>query len=315
MRTLSRTPPVSGSNLTLSLDLRLQQAAEAAFGDRRGALVAIDPRTGDVLAFVSRPGFDPNLFVDGIDPANWQELNESLDKPLLNRPLRGAYPPGSTIKPFLALGALTSGKRTPTQTIFDPGYFQIPGRSHRFRDDKPGGHGTVDMYKSIVVSCDTYYYLLANETDIDDTARFLVAARLRPQDRHRHRRRASPASCRRANGSDSASPARIIREEHRKWYLGDSISAGIGQGYNAFTPIQLAHAHRDDRQQRRRLPAAPRQDRAERRRPARRSRSRRDLGVHGSAVEARASRDGQERARRRQQGRHQRTRRSPARNT
>ena len=124
-------------------------------------------------------------------PANWELLNESPDKPLLNRPLRGAYPPGSTIKPFLALGALTSGKRTPTQTIFDPGFFQLPGAAHRFRDDKPGGHGTVDMYKSIVVSCDTYYYMLASETDIDDTHALHVAARLRPQDRHRHRGRAA----------------------------------------------------------------------------------------------------------------------------
>jgi penicillin-binding protein 2 len=241
VRTLSRTPPVAGSNLTLSLDIRLQKAAEVAFGDRRGALVAIDPRNGDVLAFVSKPGFDPNLFVDGIDPANWQELNESPDKPLLNRPLRGAYPPGSTIKPFLALGALTSGKRTPTQTIFDPGFFQIPGQAHRFRDDKPGGHGSVDMYKSIVVSCDTYYYLLANETDIDDTARFLgnlgfghktgidIEGELTGVLPSREWKRQRFAG-------------KNFRDEHRKWYLGDSISAGIGQGYNAFTPIQLAHA-------------------------------------------------------------------------
>ena len=235
VRTLSRTPPVSGNNLRLSLDIKLQQAAEAAFGDRRGALVAIDPASGDVLAFVSKPGFDPNLFVEGIDPSNWQELNESPDKPLLNRPLRGAYPPGSTIKPFLALAALTSGKRTPQQTIFDPGFFQIPGQAHRFRDDKPGGHGTVDMYKSIVVSCDTYYYMLANDTDIDDTARFMGALGFG-----------------RETGIDIEGELRGIlpsREWKRKrfpkdakWYLGDSISAGIGQGYNAFTPIQLAHA-------------------------------------------------------------------------
>src|SRR5438067_2930116 len=173
VRTLSRTAPVSGNNLRLSLDIKLQQAAEAAFGEHRGALVAIDPANGEVLAFVSKPGFDPNLFVDGIDPANWDALNTSPDKPLLNRPLRGAYPPGSTIKPFLALSALNSGKRTPAQTIFDPGFFQIPGQAHRFRDDKPGGHGTVDMYKSIVVSCDTYYYLLAHDPDIDDTAPFM----------------------------------------------------------------------------------------------------------------------------------------------
>ena len=241
VRTLSRTAPVSGNNLRLSLDIKLQQAAEAAFGDRRGALVAIDPRSGDVLAFVSKPGYDPNLFVDGIDPANWQELNESPDKPLLNRPLRGAYPPGSTIKPFLALSALTSGRRTATQTIFDPGFFQIPGQAHRFRDDKPGGHGTVDMYKSIVVSCDTYYYLLANDTDIDDTARFMSRMGFGQKtgiDIEGELTGVLPSR----EWKRQRFAGKNFRDEHRKWYLGDSLSAGIGQGYNAFTPIQLAHA-------------------------------------------------------------------------
>jgi penicillin-binding protein 2 len=241
VRTLSRTPPVSGNNLRLSIDIKLQQVAEAAFGDRRGALVAMDPTTGEVLAFVSKPGFDPNLFVDGIDPGNWKELNESPDKPLLNRPLRGAYPPGSTIKPFLALGALTSGKRTATQTIHDPGYFQIPGHSHRFRDDKPGGHGVVDMYKSIVVSCDTYYYVLASETDIDDTAAFMATlgfGRLTGIDIEGEQPGVLPSrewKRRRFAGKN-------YRDDHRKWYLGDSVSAGIGQGYTAFTPVQQAHA-------------------------------------------------------------------------
>jgi penicillin-binding protein 2 len=233
VRTLSRTPPTSGNNLKLALDIRLQQAAETAFGDRRGALVAIEPATGDVLAFVSKPGFDPNLFVDGIDPVNWELLNESPDKPLLNRPLRGAYPPGSTIKPFLALAALTSGKRTAAQTIFDPGFYQIPGAAHRFRDDKPGGHGYVDMFKSIVASCDTYYYMLAGETDIDDTYAFL-----------------SKFSFGRKTGIDiegeliGVLPSRAWKRERfkDKWYLGDSISAGIGQGYNSFTPVQQAQA-------------------------------------------------------------------------
>jgi penicillin-binding protein 2 len=233
VRTLSRTPPISGNNLKLALDIRLQQAAEQAFGDRRGALVAIEPATGDVLAFVSKPGFDPNLFVDGIDPTNWELLNESPDKPLLNRPLRGAYPPGSTIKPFLALAALTSGKRTAAQTIFDPGFYQIAGAAHRFRDDKAGGHGYVDMTKSIVVSCDTYYYMLAGETDIDDTHAFL-----------------SQFSFGRKTGIDvegellGVLPSRAWKRERfkDKWYLGDSISAGIGQGYNAFTPVQQAQA-------------------------------------------------------------------------
>jgi len=233
VRTLSRTPPISGNNLKLALDIRLQQAAEAAFGDRRGALVAIEPATGDVLAFVSKPGFDPNLFVDGIDPANWELLNDSPDKPLLNRPLRGAYPPGSSIKPYLALAALSSGKRTAAQTIFDPGFYQIAGAAHRFRDDKPGGHGYVDMFKSIVVSCDTYYYMLAGETDIDDTHAFL-----------------SQFGFGRKTGIDiegellGVLPSRAWKRERfkDKWYLGDSISAGIGQGYNAFTPIQQAQA-------------------------------------------------------------------------
>jgi penicillin-binding protein 2 len=241
VRTLSRTSPVPGNNLRLSLDIKLQQAAEAAFGDRRGALVAIEPTSGDVLAFVSKPGFDPNLFVDGIDPVNWQELNESPDKPLLNRPLRGAYPPGSTIKPFLALSALNSGRRTPTQTIFDPGYFQIPGQAHRFRDDKPGGHGTVDMYKSIVASCDTYYYILASETDIDDTARFMTQLGFGQKtgiDIEGELTGTLPSR----EWKRQRFAGKNFREEHRKWYLGDSISAGIGQGYNAFTPIQLAHA-------------------------------------------------------------------------
>jgi penicillin-binding protein 2 len=241
VRTLSRTQPTSGNNLKLSLDIRLQQAAETAFGAHRGAMVALDPSTGEVLALVSKPGFDPNLFVDGIDPASWDALNDSPDKPLLNRPLRGAYPPGSTIKPFLALSALTSGKRTATQVIFDPGYYQLPGSTHRFRDDKPEGHGYVDITKSIIVSCDTYYYMLAGETDIDVTHDFLAQFGFGSKtgvdiegelpgvlpSREWKRERFS---------------GKNYREEQRKWYLGDSISAGIGQGYNAFTPMQQAEA-------------------------------------------------------------------------
>ncbi|HEX4859356.1 MAG TPA: penicillin-binding protein 2, partial [Usitatibacteraceae bacterium] len=239
IRSLSRSAPTSGNNLTLTLDIKLQHVIEDAFGERRGALVAIDPRNGEVLALVSKPGFDPSLFVDGIDPQNWDALNTSLDKPLLNRALRGAYPPGSTLKPFLALAALESGKRTPAQAISDPGYFALPGVAHRWNDDKKGGHGFVDMYKSIVDSCDTYYYQLAAETDIDKTAEFLrilgfggktgididgEVEGVLPSRAWKERRFAKAAS------------------EARKWYLGDSISAGIGQGYNAFTPMQLAHA-------------------------------------------------------------------------
>ena len=239
IRSLASSAPQSGNNLTLTLDIKLQKIAEQAFAEFRGGLVAIDPRNGEVLALVSKPGFDPNLFVDGIDPVNWDLLNNSPDKPLLNRILRGAYPPGSTIKPFLALAALESGKRTPAQSISDPGYFALPGVAHRWRDDREGGHGVVDMYKSIVASCDTYYYQLASETDIDKTAAFLGLLGF-----------GEKTSIDIDGEVEGVLPSRSWKEKRfarapadgRKWYLGDSISAGIGQGYNAFTPMQMAHA-------------------------------------------------------------------------
>ena len=235
VRTLSRTAPTSGNNLALTLDLRLQEVAEQAFGGNRGALVAIDPASGGVLAFVSKPGFDPNLFVDGIDPASWELLNDSPDRPLNNRALTGLYPPGSTFKPYLALAALELGKRSTTQVIFDPGYFMFGG--HRFRDDKVGGHGSVDMYKSIVVSCDTYYYMLANDLGIDNISGFLRQFGFGAR-----------------TGIDLVGEAigvlpsqewkmkRFRRPEQQKWYAGETISVGIGQGYNAYTPLQLAQA-------------------------------------------------------------------------
>ena len=172
VRRLRSSPATPGNALVLSIDIRLQAMVEELFGDRRGALVAIDPRNGEILAFVSKPNFDPNLFVDGIDVESWKALNESPDKPLLNRALRGAYPPGSTYKPFMAMAALTLGKRTPQQAISDPGYYMFG--NHRFRDDKEGGHGTVDMYKSIVQSCDTYYYILANDLGVDAMHDFMA---------------------------------------------------------------------------------------------------------------------------------------------
>jgi penicillin-binding protein 2 len=230
-----RTPPMPGNNLTLTLDIRLQEAAERAFGENRGALVAIEPSTGGILAFVSKPGYDPNLFIDGIDPVNWDALNNSPDHPLNNRALTGLYPPGSTFKPYMALAALELGKRTPTQTIFDPGYF-IFG-NNRFRDDKADGHGYVDLYKSIVVSCDTYYYMLANDLGIDNMARFIgqfgFGARtgidvegefvgVLPSPEWKLKRFKNPAQ--------------------QKWFPGETISVGIGQGYNSYTPLQLAQA-------------------------------------------------------------------------
>jgi len=231
VRTLSRTPPISGGNLVLNLDARLQEVAYRAFGDRRGALVAIDPATGGVLAFVSKPGFDPNLFVDGIDPQSWSELNGSPDKPLLNRAAAGTYPPGSTFKPFMALAALFYGKRTPQQAISDPGYFMFGG--HRFRDDKVDGHGMVDMYKSIVVSCDTYYYVLANDLGIDPIARFMALFGFGS--------RTGIDIGGEVTGTLPSTDWKLRRYK-QKWYAGETISVGIGQGYNSYTPLQLASA-------------------------------------------------------------------------
>ncbi|MFN7086911.1 MAG: penicillin-binding protein 2 [Burkholderiales bacterium] len=231
VRTLSRTPPVSGNNLVLKLDAKLQEIVYRAFGERRGALVAIEPETGGVLAFVSKPGFDPNLFVDGIDPQNWGELNNSPDRPMVNRALAGTYPPGSTFKPFMALAALTYGKRRPQQTISDPGYFSFGG--HVFRDDKVGGHGAVDMYKSIVVSCDTYYYMLANDLGIDNISKFMASFGF-----------GSRTGIDMAGESAGILPSQEwkMRRFKQKWYAGETISIGIGQGYNAYTPLQLASA-------------------------------------------------------------------------
>ena len=235
VRTLARTAPVAGSNLTLTVDAELQRIAEQAFGDRKGALVAIEPATGGILALVAVPNYDPNLFVDGIDTQNWKELNESPDKPMVNRALNGAYPPGSTFKPFMALGALTIGKRRPEQAISDPGFFNFGG--HHFRDDKKGGHGMVDMYKSIVHSCDTYYYMLANDMGIDNIAAFMGQLGL-----------GSRTGVDIDGESEGVLPSqewkrkRFKKPEQQKWYAGETISIGIGQGYNAYTPIQLAHA-------------------------------------------------------------------------
>jgi penicillin-binding protein 2 len=235
VRTLSRTAASPGNNLILSIDIELQKIVEEAFGDRRGALVAIEPSTGDVLAYVSKPTFDPNLFVDGIDQLSWEELNTSIDKPLLNRPLIGTYPPGSTYKPYMALAALELGKRNPMQAIHDPGFFWFG--NHKFRDDKVNGHGTVDMYKSIVQSCNTYYYGLANDLGVDTIHDFMKPfgfGQLTGIDLENERTGVLP--------STGWKRAAYKRPEQQKWYAGETISIGIGQGYNAFTPLQLAHA-------------------------------------------------------------------------
>ncbi len=235
VRRLKSNPPTPGNALVMSIDIRLQALVEELFGDRRGALVAIDPRNGEILAFVSKPNFDPNLFVDGIDAESWKALNESLDKPLLNRALRGTYSPGSTYKPFMALAALTLGKRTPQQSISDPGFFNFGG--HTFRDDKEGGHGSVDMYKSIVQSCDTYYYQLANDLGVDAMHDFMAPlgfGQMTGIDIQGERDGVLPST-------DWKRKA-YKKKEMQKWYAGETISLGIGQGYNTFTMLQLAQA-------------------------------------------------------------------------
>ena len=233
VRTLARTPPTSGDNLILSLDLKLQEVAWQAFGDRRGALVAIEPNTGAVLAFVSKPGFDPNLFVDGIDPQSWDALIKSPDRPMTNRALQGQYPPGSTFKPFMALAGLAVGKRSPQFGISDPGFFTLPGNAHQYRDWKKGGHGFVDLHRSIVISCDTYYYGLATELGIDNIHKYV-----------------SQFGFGAKTGIDLPGEMSGIlpsqewkmRRYKQKWFAGDTVSVGIGQGYNIATPLQLAHA-------------------------------------------------------------------------
>ena len=231
VRTLKRKPSFPGNNLVLSVDIELQKIVERAFGDRRGALIAIEPATGDVLAFVSKPTFDPNLFVDGIDPKIWDELNNDPDKPLLNRALRGTYPIGSTYKPFLALAALETGKRRPEQVYQDNGTFVFGNRV--FRDSNKIPLGPVDMHRSIVKSSDIYYYQVANDLGVDTIHDFM-----------------KPWGFGQITGIDVEGeqtgilPSSAWKEKRfkQKWFPGETISVGIGQGYNAFTLLQLAHA-------------------------------------------------------------------------
>ncbi len=235
VRRLASTPASPGSTVQLSIDIKLQKLIEDMFGERRGALVAIDPRNGEVLAFVSKPTFDPNLFVEGIDTENWALLNESIDKPLLNRALRGTYPPGSTYKPFMAMAALENGKRTASTVINDAGSWTFAG--HTFRSHGDGGLGAVDMYRSIVKSSNVYYYSLANELGVDAMHDFM-----------------KPLGFGQITGIDINGEVRGVlpstdwkrnyykRAEQKKWYAGETISLGIGQGYNAFTMLQLAQA-------------------------------------------------------------------------
>ncbi|OYU44350.1 MAG: penicillin-binding protein 2 [Burkholderiales bacterium PBB4] len=232
---MASTPSTPGNMVVLSIDIKLQKLVEDMFGDRRGALVAIDPRNGEVLAFVSKPTFDSNLFVEGIDQDNWQMLNESLDKPLLNRALRGTYPPGSTYKPFMALAALELGQRTPATLVNDPGFFMFGG--HRFGSPETDKTGIMDMRASIVHSSNAYYYSLANELGVDRMYDFMA-----------------PLGFGQITGIDIFGEVKGVlpsqawkkkyykRPEQQRWYAGETISLGIGQGYNNFTMLQLAQA-------------------------------------------------------------------------
>ena len=234
-RKLASKPSTPGDTVTLSIDIKLQHMVEELFGQRRGALVALDPKTGEVLAFVSKPTYDPNLFVDGIDTESWKGLNESLDKPLLNRALRGTYPPGSTYKPFMALAALQTGTRSASTVINDAGSWMFGG--HQFRSHGDHGLGAVDMYISIVKSSNVYYYSLANELGVDTMHDFM-----------------KPLGFGQITGIDIQGEVRGLlpsttwkrdyykKTEQKRWYAGETISLGIGQGYNNFTMLQLAQA-------------------------------------------------------------------------
>jgi penicillin-binding protein 2 len=235
VRRLANHPATPGQNVVLTIDIKLQKMVEDLFGERRGALVAIDPHNGEVLAFVSKPTFDPNLFVEGIDVENWKSLSESIDKPLLNRALRGTYPPGSTYKPFMAMAALSTGKRSASAIINDNGSWTFG--NHTFRSHGDGGLGPVDMVRSIVLSSNVYYYSLANDLGVDTIHDFM-----------------KPLGFGQSTGLDLPGEVRGVlpstqwkrntykRPEQQKWYAGETISLGIGQGYNAFTMLQLAHA-------------------------------------------------------------------------
>ena len=237
MQILDTDLSMPGKDLILSLDIDTQIAAETALEGRRGAVVAIDPRNGEVLVFASAPAFDPNQFIAGLTTADYRELQNNPDQPLFNRALRGKYPPGSTIKPILALAGLEQNAISSEQTMLCRGYYSLPGRTHRYRDWKPGGHGIVDMHDAIAQSCDTYFYELANEIGIDIMSRTLLDFGLGDE-----------------TGIDISpeSPGLVPSKDWKRrnfsnpadqvWFPGETIITGIGQGFLLATPLQLAHA-------------------------------------------------------------------------
>lgn len=233
LRVLESHAPVPGQDLHLFLDLGLQQEAAAALGDRRGAVVAVDPRNGGVLAMVSRPTYDPNLFVEGIGQAEYHALLYSPDKPLYNRAVRGQYPPGSTVKPFVGLGGLATGVVNVKSVKFCPGYYQLPGQSHKYRDWRRGGHGSVALREAVVQSCDVYFYDLAHDMGIDRMHRFLADFGF-----------GKPTGVDVAGELGGLLPSREWKGRARRqaWYPGETLIVGIGQGAFLATPMQLAAA-------------------------------------------------------------------------
>ena len=250
VRRLASHPATPGNTVMLSIDIKLQKLVEDMYGDRRGALVAIDPKTGEVLAFVSKPTFDPNLFVDGIDSESWQALNESIDKPLLNRALRGTYPPGSTYKPFMALAALQTGKRAPQRGDQRPRLLQLR-RPHASAATRAAWAASTCTARSSM-SSNIYYYSLANDMGVDlihDFMKPLGFGQITGIDIHGEVRGVLPSTEWKRNA--------YKRPEQKKWYAGETISLGIGQGYNNFTMLQLAQATAIAGQRRHQAPAAP----------------------------------------------------------
>lgn len=233
IRTLERTPPVPGKDIYLSLDVRLQQVAERALGDYTGAVVVIAPKTGEVLAFVSQPTYDPNLFVNGIDIENYKALQQDIHRPLFNRALRGQYPPGSTVKPLIALAALEHGATGAHDKVYCPGYYMLPGVDHRYRDWKRGGHGHVDMTEAIAQSCDVYFYDVAYKLGIDDMSSFLRKFSL-----------GTETGIDLSGEATGLMPSREWKRaaKNQPWFHGETLITGIGQGFMLATPLQLATA-------------------------------------------------------------------------
>ncbi|SDS59963.1 penicillin-binding protein 2 [Halopseudomonas litoralis] len=233
LRVLNRTEPVSGKDLTLHLDNQLQIVAEQALGNRRGAVVAIEPKTGGVLAFVSQPGFDPNLFVTGISHADYGALRDSLDQPLFNRVLRGLYPPGSTIKQIVALAGLEYGVTTRAARVYDPGFYQLPNNTHKYRNWNRYGDGWVDMNLAMARSNDTYFYDLAHKLGIDRMHEFMSKFGL-----------GNRVALDMFEETAGLMPSREWKRASRRqpWYPGETLITGIGQGYMLTTPLQLAHS-------------------------------------------------------------------------